>query len=77
MPVDLSDPDIPAVVSDRLEAFVRARTNGLVRNLRVSRYGSEVVLSGTTHTYYTKQRATHAVYEALDGITLTNNIVVE
>ncbi|MFQ5731566.1 MAG: hypothetical protein ACE5KM_06400 [Planctomycetaceae bacterium] len=73
----LSEAAPPISLVEQLEVVVKARTNGLVRNLSIARYGNEVVLSGTTHTYYTKQLATHAVYEALQGVTLTNNIEVD
>ena len=61
---------------EKLEHFVHARTNGMVRNLRVTVIGNEVTLSGLAPTYYTKQLATHAVFNAADGVTLINSIDV-
>jgi len=68
----------PAVdpLVEHLEHIVNARTNGMVRELRVDLYPGEVVLHGRARTYYTKQLATHAVFDAVKGRTLTNNIHV-
>jgi osmotically-inducible protein OsmY len=62
---------------EHVERVVRARTSGQIRGLRVECFGGEVILSGRTHTYYTKQLATHAAMDAIEDASLTNAIEVE
>ena len=71
-----STPSVDPLV-ERLEHVVHARTNGMVRDLQISVLEGEVILYGKVRTYYTKQLATHAVFTAVQGISLTNNINVE
>lgn len=61
---------------ERLEHFVNTRTNGMIRHLEVSVVENDVIISGKANTYYTKQLATHAILELVQGFTLTNNIEV-
>ena len=61
---------------ERLEHFVHARTNGMVRNLEILVLDGEVIISGKAHTYYTKQLATHAIFAVVQDYSLTNNIEV-
>jgi hypothetical protein len=61
---------------ERLEHFVNARTNGMIRHLEVSVVDSDVIISGKANTYYTKQLATHAILDLVQGCSLTNNIEV-
>jgi hypothetical protein len=61
---------------ERIEHIIRARTSGQIRGLRVEYHLGEVILSGRTHTYYTKQLATHAALDALEDAALTNAIEV-
>lgn len=74
--------DIPTLGSrgelliERLERLIQQRTSGGIEQLQIDVVADEVVLSGRTHTYYTKQLATHAALEALDQFILTNNIEV-
>jgi len=64
------------VLEERLEHFVHERTNGTVQQLGVRVVGEQVILSGRAPSYYTKQLATHAVIDAVRGLTLKNNIKV-
>ena len=66
----------PQLVATRIEQFVRNRTGGMIRDLRVEIIEGEVFLSGRTTTYYNKQLATHAALAVLDDVTLTNDIEV-
>ena len=59
-----------------IERSVRSRTNGAIRELRVEVLGEYVILSGRTSKYYNKQLATHAVLDAVEDVTLTNDIEV-
>ncbi len=63
-------------IVERLEHFVNARTNGMVRHLEVTILENEVIISGKAHTYYTKQLATHAIIATVPEFSLTNNIEV-
>ena len=49
---------------DQLEAHVRSRLNGRVRDFRLLVRDDGLVLQGHSHTYYGKQIAQHAVLEA-------------
>ncbi|MDA0835625.1 MAG: hypothetical protein O2955_12525 [Planctomycetota bacterium] len=59
-----------------IERLVRKRTGLLIRDLQAQVNDSEVLLTGRTSTYYTKQLATHAVLDALKMVNLTNDIEV-
>ena len=48
---------------DQLEAHVKCRLNGRVRDLRLLVRGHGLVLQGRARTYYAKQIAQHAVME--------------
>jgi hypothetical protein len=61
---------------ERIEHYIQSRTNGMVRDLTVDIFEREVVISGRTTTYYTKQLATHAVLGTLADVDLKNNIEV-
>ena len=61
---------------ERIEYYIQSRTNGMVRDLTVDIFEREVVISGRTTTYYTKQLATHAVLGSLTDVNLKNNIEV-
>lgn len=63
-------------LQERLEHFVQERTSGMVRHLRVRVHQAEVVLTGMARNYYTKQLATHAVLDSVEGVELTNDIEV-
>ena len=64
------------LIEQRIERLVRSRTGRVIRDLRVDVYGGSVVVSGHAPTYYVKQLATHAVFEAIEGFRLTNDIEV-
>ena len=66
----------PEVVVERIEQFVRNRTGGMIRDLRVEILDGEVFITGRTATYYNKQLATHAALAVLDDVTLKNEIEV-
>ena len=72
----LSSSDLDGTLADRVERTVRCRTGGRIRDLRVELRGDDVVLCGTTSTYYAKQLATHAALEEIAGAGLTNAIEV-
>ena len=68
-----------------VERVIRNRTGGQIRELHVDVFNGEVVLSGQTSTYYTKQLATHAALDAIEkeivgrdmpSLALTNDIRV-
>jgi hypothetical protein len=68
-----------------VERVIRNRTGGQIRELRVDVFNGEVILTGITSTYYTKQLASHAAMDAVEkeivgrdmpSLTLTNDIRV-
>ena len=63
-------------LADTVERYVRLRTGGTIRSLRVEVAAGEVILSGHTSTYYNKQLATHAALDAASEFSLTNEIEV-
>lgn len=72
-----SDPmDSLGALAERIERLVRQRTTGLVRDLKVAALPGEIVLTGRASTYYAKQLATHAALDAVEHLTLTNDIEV-
>ena len=48
----------------RIEAHVRCRLTGLLRDFQLVFCDQGLVLRGRVHTYYAKQLAQHAVMEA-------------
>ncbi|MEX0727377.1 MAG: hypothetical protein WD065_13970 [Planctomycetaceae bacterium] len=60
-----------------IEILVRKRTGVMIRNLRAKVNNGDVLLTGRTSTYYTKQLATHAVLDAIKLVNLTNDIEVQ
>ena len=63
-------------IADTVERYVRLRTGGTIRGLRVDVQDGEVLLSGRTSTYYNKQLATHAALDVSSNLPLTNEIEV-
>jgi hypothetical protein len=61
---------------EAVERAIRLRTSGQIRELHVDISDGEVVLTGRTSTYYTKQLATHAVLDLVDDLGLSNEIEV-
>lgn len=59
-----------------LEAHVQYRVNRRVRNLRLTVRDGGLVVHGSTHTYYAKQLAQHAIMEAADLPLMANEIEV-
>jgi osmotically-inducible protein OsmY len=78
--------DATSELTELVERVIRNRTGGQIRELRVDVFNGEVVLTGQTSTYYTKQLATHAALDAVEkekivgrdmpSLTLTNDIRV-
>ena len=68
--------DTPQALVERIENFVRTRTGGMIRDLQVEIHDGEVYVSGRTSTYYNKQLATHAAFDLIDDLKLTNDIEV-
>ncbi len=64
------------LIAERIEQVVRNRTGGVIRELRVHVYDNSVVIEGRAPSYYSKQLATHAAFDVLNGETLTNDIEV-
>lgn len=60
----------------RLVSFIRTRSHGQVRNLRLEVRGAGLILCGSTTTYYAKQLAHQAVLEAGELPLLANEIEV-
>jgi hypothetical protein len=68
--------DVPLPLAARVEQFVRKKTNGMIRNLRVTVVPGEITLTGRAPTYYAKQLATQAAFDFCHELTLTNDIEV-
>ena len=68
--------DSPREIALNVERYVRLRTGGTIRNLKVEVVDGEVLLTGRTSTYYNKQLATHAALDAVEELSLTNDIEV-
>lgn len=72
-----ADPsDESVALCDEVERSVRLRTSGSIRDLRVEMFAGELVLTGRTTTYYSKQLATHAVLDLCRDVALNNEIEV-
>lgn len=63
-------------LEERLEHYVHERTDGMVRDLAVEVEEDGVSILGRSRSYYIKQLATHAVIDAVSGMTLRNKIEV-
>ncbi len=63
-------------LAETVEQLVLLRTSNRVRNLKVTVTERSVILTGRTSTYYDKQLATHAALDALENISLSNEIEV-
>ena len=61
---------------EHLEALVKKRLHGRVRDLRLSLHDEGLILQGQTSTYYAKQLAQHAAMEVSGLPILANNIEV-
>jgi hypothetical protein len=68
--------DSPREIAENVERYVRLRTGGTIRSLKVEVLDREVLLTGRTSTYYNKQLATHAALDAVEELSLTNDIEV-
>lgn len=64
------------LISESIERSVRMRTGGTIRDLRVEVDDGAILITGRAPTYYTKQLATHAVFETVEDVCLTNDIEV-
>ncbi len=70
-----SDPAAARFV-ERIEHFIRLRTGGMIQGLHVEMGHNQVILTGRTSTFYSKQLATHATLNLLDDQSLSNEIEV-
>ncbi|HVX62381.1 MAG TPA: hypothetical protein VHC19_17315 [Pirellulales bacterium] len=61
----------------QLEAHVKRRLDGRVRQLHLSLQDSGIILRGTSTSYYGKQLAQHAAMELTELPILANEIQVE
>jgi hypothetical protein len=68
--------DSGAEDATRVEAHIRSRLSGRVRDLHLVVQGRGVVLRGHSPTYYGKQLAQHAAMEATGLPVLANEIEV-
>ena len=59
-----------------VQAFVRTRTGGMIRDLRVDTDGGRVVLNGSTGSFYGKQLAGEAAMTASPVMPVRNQIAV-
>ena len=75
-PLETSAAPLEAAQVERLEAHIRSRLNGRVRDFRLSVHGRGLFLEGHARTYYAKQLAQHAVMEATALPILGNEIRV-
>ncbi len=60
----------------RIASRIEARIPGRIRGLSVSSSGRAIVLSGTCHTYYSKQMAQHTARGLMEHDRLINKIRV-
>ncbi len=67
---------LPLNFPANVEACVRSRLSGRIRDLCVVLQDGGVVLRGHTHTFYAKQLAQHAVMNATDRPIVANLIEV-
>jgi hypothetical protein len=63
--------------AEQIEAHLRVRLRGRVRELRVLLRDGGVVLRGRTVTYYSKQLAQHVTMKEVKLLILANEIEVE
>ena len=65
-----------SVSAIKLQAEIRQRTGGRVRNLQVHLTEDELVLTGLSGTFYAKQLAQHAAMDLVKLPILANDIEV-
>ena len=58
----------PTDVNRLLERWIEQRTGGRVHNLCVETIGNRVIVHGHTGSYYVRQLALAAVFEALEAV---------
>ena len=63
-------------IEELVEREVRQRTCGRIRGLQVRVLEGQVVITGRTTTYYTKQLVTHAALETADHLSVMNEVEV-
>jgi len=61
---------------DQVEQAVQVRTGGRIRDLQILLSEGRVIVSGRTSTYYLKQLATHAIRDAVDDLSVQNDVEV-
>jgi hypothetical protein len=61
---------------DQVEQAVQVRTGGRIRDLQNLLSEGRVIVSGRTSTYYLKQLATHAIRDAVDDLSVQNDVEV-
>jgi hypothetical protein len=67
---------LPSSQEASLEELIQRRLGGRVKDLRVVRSGTGIVLQGRAPTYYAKQLAQHAIMEAEPLPIIANDIEV-
>jgi hypothetical protein len=72
----MSEDTSPVANGEQVEAAVRKRLGGRVRELRVVVQGGAVILRGQAFTYYAKQLAQHMIMEEIKLPIRANEIEV-
>jgi hypothetical protein len=72
----MSDNSAPTAIGEQIEALLRKRLGGRVRELRVVIQGGSVILRGQAFTYYAKQLAQHLTMEEVKLPIRANEIEV-
>ena len=61
---------------NQVEHAVQMKTGGRIHGLRIRLDDRCLIVSGQTSTYYNKQLATHAIRDAVDDLTVQNEVEV-
>ena len=72
----MSDDASPTGMGEQVEAVLRQRLGGRVRELRVVIHNGAVILRGQAFTYYAKQLAQHVTMDEIKLPVLANEIQV-
>ncbi len=67
---------LPQSLAEKIEQAVQVRTGGRIRGLQVRINNSSIVISGRASSYYNKQLVTHAVMDACNDLSVTNEVEV-
>lgn len=70
-----SSPELIDLI-EQVEQAVHSRTGGRIRGLCIRINEGCLVVTGRTSTYYNKQLVTHAVRDAVDDMSVLNEVEV-